>query len=253
MPGGASFLADAARVRIFNRCLRSAHHPVNSILPGDASFDSQPNAWEAAYLRFETPAREVDRFHQRLLRLGARHWPRDAQIVELFCGRGSGLRTLSALGFANVEGVDFSPHLAAWHDGPGHVHVADCRRLPFPDSSRDILIVHGGLHHLPRLPEDLDQTLAEASRVLRPHGRFVCVEPWITPFLRCVHAVCDVPLARALSERIDALAAMLEHERPTYEQWLREPERVRHALRTHFKAETESIRWGKLLFVGLKA
>src|SRR5437762_12555511 len=50
-----------------------------------------PNPWEAAYLRFETPEEEIRKFIGRLNRLGARQWPSDAEIVELFCGRGNGL------------------------------------------------------------------------------------------------------------------------------------------------------------------
>src|SRR5439155_8665936 len=45
--------------------------------------------WEAAYLRFETPEEEIQKFIGRLNRLGAPQWPRDAEIVELFCGRGN--------------------------------------------------------------------------------------------------------------------------------------------------------------------
>ena len=32
----------------------------------------------------------------------------------------------------------------------------------------DVVIVQAGLHHLPRLPEDLKMTLAEMLQVLRP-------------------------------------------------------------------------------------
>src|ERR1700747_1697627 len=69
--------------------------------------------WEAAYLRFETPEEEIQKFVARLHRLGARQWPRDAEIVELFCGRGNGLIALQRLGFTRLEGVDFSPRLVA--------------------------------------------------------------------------------------------------------------------------------------------
>ena len=50
--------------------------------------------WEEAYLRFETPDQEIRKFHKRLVALGAGDWPRDSRIVELLCGRGSGLRAL---------------------------------------------------------------------------------------------------------------------------------------------------------------
>jgi ubiquinone/menaquinone biosynthesis C-methylase UbiE len=210
----------------------------------------QPSTWEAAYLRFETPDEEIRKFRGRLLRLGAKAWPRDSQIVELFCGRGGGLRALDSLGFATVEGIDLSPCLAALYDGPGTVIVGDCRRLPYPDFSKDVLIVQGGLHHLPRLPQDLDSTLAEASRVLRPGGRFVTVEPWLTPFLRVVHKVSEQRLARAMSAKIDAFAVMTENEKETYDRWLASPEMILDRFRAYFDIERQNVAWGKLALVG---
>src|ERR1700756_1943642 len=123
--------------------------------------------WEEAYLRFESPEKEIRKFIGRLKFMGAMKWPRNARIVELFCGRGSGLRALHQLGFREVEGIDLSPSLAGEYTGPGKILVGDCRRLPFEKASKDILIVQGGLHHLPVLPGDLDQTLSEAERVLK--------------------------------------------------------------------------------------
>jgi ubiquinone/menaquinone biosynthesis C-methylase UbiE len=209
-----------------------------------------PDPWEAAYLRFESPQEEVQKFMERLRRLGAEKWPRDAEIVELFCGRGSGLQALAKLGFTRVEGVDLSPRLLAEFAGTAKVIAADCRKLPFQDSSRDILIVQGGLHHLLTLPEDLAQTFYEMRRVLRPNGRVMIVEPWLTPFLRFVHFVCQNPLARRVSSKLDALATMIEHERRTYEQWLHQPDAIKKLVREHFAPVHESIAWGKWYFVG---
>ena len=53
--------------------------------------------WEAAYLRFETPEQEIQKFLKRLRKLGAGEWPSGAKIVELFCGRGNGLHALERL------------------------------------------------------------------------------------------------------------------------------------------------------------
>src|ERR1043165_7998538 len=75
------------------------------------------NPWEAAYARFETPLQEQRKFLRRLTKLGALNWPRDAEIVELFCGRGNGLTALSRLGFTRLEGVDLSPTLIALYPG----------------------------------------------------------------------------------------------------------------------------------------
>src|SRR5216684_8145747 len=209
-----------------------------------------PDPWEAAYLRFESPNQEIQKFTKRLTRLGASQCPRDAEIVELFCGRGNGLIALERLGFTRLEGVDLSPRLVAQYRRPAKCVVGDCRRLPFADRSKDVLIIQGGLHHLSALPEDLRQTFSEMRRVLRISGRAVLVEPWLTPFLKFVHALSENPLARRVSNRIDALAVMIQFERRTYEQWLGQPELIRKIARAHFVPVHESFEWGKWNFVG---
>jgi len=209
-----------------------------------------PNAWEAAYLRFETPEEEVRKFLRRLCRLGAEQWPKDAQVVELFCGRGNGLNALQQLGFTKLEGVDLSPALLANYTGPANCVVADCRQLPFPGVSRDIAIVQGGLHHLPELPGDLERVVAEVRRVLRPGGRFIVVEPWQTPFLRFVHWIGSFSTARRAWAKLDALETMTELERTTYEQWLRQPQMVLRCLEANFATERKFIGWGKLMWLG---
>jgi SAM-dependent methyltransferase len=213
--------------------------------------ESSTEQWEAAYLRFETPEEEIQKFGRRLLDLGAQAWPRDAEIVELFCGRGNGLHALAGLGFTRLEGVDLSRALVTQYAGPARCYVADCRRLPFPDRSKDILIIQGGLHHLPRLPEDLEQTLSEARRVLRENGFLVVVEPWLTPFLRLAHAACRSRVARRLAPKVDALATMIRYEGETYEEWLARPETITGLLQKYFQPRKNSFRWGKVRFLGL--
>ena len=218
-----------------------------------AEQDHSPgNPWEDAYLRFETPEEEVRKFIGRLKFMGAMKWPRDAKIVELFCGRGSGLRALHELGFNEVEGIDLSRSLAAQYDGPGRILVGDCRQLPFENASKDILIVQGGLHHLLTLPDDLDRALAEGVRVLRENGLLVVVEPWPTLFLSVTHALCRNRLIRALSPKIDALASMIYYERDTYRQWLTQPRLILESLQKAFQCERRHFRWGKIYFAGRK-
>ena len=133
------------------------------------------------------------------------------------------------------------------------LHLADCRDLPLDDQSFDAAIVQGGLHHLPKLPEDLELVLSEVSRILKPTGRFYVVEPWLTPFLRFVHLVVQNPLMRRLYAKGDALAEMIEHERETYEQWLSRPSEVLEVFGRHFVSSERKMTWGKLLLVAKPA
>jgi SAM-dependent methyltransferase len=211
------------------------------------------SAWEAAYRRFETPEEETRKFAQRLRRLGASGWPPSSRAIELFCGRGSGMRALAEAGIRSHRGADLSVALLALARGSGPVVAADCRRLPFREGAFDLAVVHGGLHHLLRLPEDLDLVLAETRRALAPRGLFVAVEPWISPFLRLVHALCRNRAVRVVWKRGDALATMIENERESYESWLSAPSLVLARLRAAFPPELCRVRWGKLYYVGRRA
>lgn len=214
--------------------------------------DQIQNYWEEAYTRFETPEEEIRKFIGRLEKLGQSEWRRDAEIVDIFSGRCNGLRALEQLGFTNLEGVDISPALLSHYDGAARLYTADCRELPFPDESRDIIIVQGGLHHLPELPLDLDKTLSEVRRVLRPDGRFVMVEPWQTPFLRLVHFLSERRAVRAVSDKFDAFATMTHYERDTYFRWLGRDREILDVLKRHFDEILLRKTFGKLFYVGKK-
>lgn len=217
-------------------------------IPPAAPSSQEP--WESAYLRYETPEEETCKFLRRLRRAGALQWAREGQIVELFCGRGNGLRALERLGFSRFTGIDLSPTLAAQGFGRGRIVVGDCRRLPYATGTQDVATIHGGLHHLPRLPEDLDQTLAQIRNVLKEDGLLFVVEPWQTPFLSLAHRLVRNRFARRLSGRIDALGSMIEQEGQTYQRWLASPQLVMDSLRSFFHPEMCREAWGKLLFVG---
>ena len=68
------------------------------------SDDEARERWEEAYVRFETPEEEVKKFVLRLKKLGQAAWHREAQIVDIFCGRGNGLKALEILGFRKSGG-----------------------------------------------------------------------------------------------------------------------------------------------------
>ena len=85
--------------------------------------------------------------------------------------------------------------------------------------------------------------------MLRPSGRLLCVEPWQTPFLRCVHAVSASP-ARHAWDKLDAFQQLYEHEHTTYDNWRSRPAEITGLLERHFTAERVATRWGKLMWMG---
>jgi ubiquinone/menaquinone biosynthesis C-methylase UbiE len=155
------------------------------------------------------------------------------------------------MGFSRVIELDLSPRLLGARERAAQRAVADCRRIPIASRSIDVAIVQGGLHHLPQLHEDLPTTLREVARVLKPGGLFMAVEPWRTPFLDFVHWLCTRAIARQLSPKIDALATMIEHERATYEAWLRNAEEILQVFDRFFTRRQMRVAFGKLSYLGV--
>ena len=66
---------------------------------------------------------------------------------------------------------------------PGVRLVADARHLPFPDDLIRAIVLTDVLHHMP----DVRSFFAEASRCLRPGGKILMIEPWVTPWSRFIN------------------------------------------------------------------
>jgi SAM-dependent methyltransferase len=54
--------------------------------------------------------------------------------------------------------------------------VVDAQRMPFADRSMRAIIMTNVMHHMP----DVSRFFAQASRCLRPGGKILMIEPWIT-------------------------------------------------------------------------
>ena len=208
--------------------------------------------WEAAYNRFESREEERSKFRKRLRAMGVHTLPKGICVADLFCGRGSNLDVLGELGFQNVLGVDLSPSLLCQYKGPAKLFVGDCRDMKLADRSVDLVIVQGGLHHLPKLPEDLELCLSEINRILAPDSLVLFVEPALTLFLRIVHFCCGVKLLRKMYARLDALAVMIGHEKEGYFNWLHNLDSLRGIASERFDPLLDRTSFGKWYFLGRK-
>jgi SAM-dependent methyltransferase len=105
--------------------------------------------------------------------------PSGKHILEYGCGLGGQAFDLSDRG-AMVTGIDISDVAVAQarRRAAGHAAdrlkfvTADAENLEFPEGSFDLVCGSGILHHL-----DLNKSLAEVKRVLKPGGRGVFYEP----------------------------------------------------------------------------
>ncbi|HET9051053.1 MAG TPA: methyltransferase domain-containing protein [Candidatus Dormibacteraeota bacterium] len=107
----------------------------------------------------------------------ARVTPGDT-VVDLGTGRGEALVVACEMGAARAIGVDYAPaalRLAARTLDAHGVRDrclalrADARRLPLPGGCADLVLMLDIVEHL--TPAELDATLSEAVRILRPGGR----------------------------------------------------------------------------------
>ena len=112
-------------------------------------------------------------------RLSRNEIPRAAlagkRVLDSGCGSGRYSQALISYGASEVVGVDFSPENIrnAITINSRYIRresvsfkIADIRKLPFPDSSFDVVFSNGVVHHLP----DPAEGVSELLRVLRPGG-----------------------------------------------------------------------------------
>ena len=89
---------------------------------------------------------------------------------------------------------------------------ADAERLPVADRSVDLYTIGFGLRNVTRI----DRALAEARRVLKPGGRFMCLEftPEITPLLQPLYDLYSFQIVPFLGQVVagdrDAYAYLVE-------------------------------------------
>jgi len=110
------------------------------------------------------------------------------RILDVGCATGRQLLRLGQAGANQLTGLDLAPRIVevAGHQLAAAGLTADLKsgdaeeRLPWPDSSFDVVCLSGVLHHFFR-PQD---ALAEIARVLVPQGRLIMLEPWFVTPLR---------------------------------------------------------------------
>ncbi|HLZ26675.1 MAG TPA: methyltransferase domain-containing protein [Chloroflexota bacterium] len=129
----------------------------------------------------------------------------DEHVLDLGCGAGHAALAVAAHA-AEVTAVDVTPDMVATASRLAAqrgvtnltVRLADVAQLPFPDARFDLVTSRVAAHHF----ADPRQALAEAFRVLRPHGRLLLIDS-VAPemaaldtFMQCFELLRDASHVR---------------------------------------------------------
>lgn len=105
------------------------------------------------------------------------------RVLDVATGTGDVAFAIHDAGAYEVIGLDFSSVMidaaeakARQRNSPVDFIVGDAMRLPFDDGIFDACTVSFGLRNMP----DYTAAIAEMTRVLRPGGKFICLE--MTPY-----------------------------------------------------------------------
>jgi len=108
------------------------------------------------------------------------HLPEDAAILDVGCAKGFTLHDFKLLmPKAAIAGLDISQYAYdhCIEDVKPFMQVGNCKSLPWPDKSFDLVLAINTVHNLPL--EECKQALREIQRVSRKHA-YVNVDAWRT-------------------------------------------------------------------------
>lgn len=117
-------------------------------------------------------------------------------ILDVACGNGTLLRTLSKKASAHAFGVDLSEKMiaSARERYPNCTFaVSSCAPLPFKTESMDIITVSCAFHHF----EDPHAFSDECMRTLKKNGMVYMAEPFFTPVIRWLANTVIFPFSKS--------------------------------------------------------
>ena len=97
-------------------------------------------------------------------------WHGDEAVLDAGCGVGVYYTKLTEL-YPDIDysGIDLSPGMVEKHPAGDQVTLGDAQKTTFPDDSFDVVMANHMLFHV----ADIDATLEEFKRVLKPGGVIV--------------------------------------------------------------------------------
>lgn len=131
--------------------------------------DTTTKSWNEHYTRHASVLLYPD---EQLVRLLAKYAKNKKTALDVGCGTGRHVKLLYEYGCDFVVGVDISFNALAQCKKilHGNFVQANTQKLPFGDSSFDIVVAWGSLHYTTK--DILSEMLQEIKRILLPDGIF---------------------------------------------------------------------------------
>jgi SAM-dependent methyltransferase len=136
-----------------------------------------------AYLKMQTagPVYKPERYHEaERIAIGKLFWniPPEANILDLGCGTGSGVRFLNEHGYENVYGLDLDPRKVEAADHP-HILLGD---IAYPPSFFPLFDVIYSSHCLEHV-FDIEAAVEKMKSITTKRAKFFIILPYpdLTP------------------------------------------------------------------------
>lgn len=113
---------------------------------------------------------------QRLEKMNVLSLKKDSQILDIGCGNGNLIAFLEAKGFTDLAGIEPDAELIKEQVSKTELRAGKASSLPWEDKSFDAVLVMAAMHHF-ETDEELEKSLNEIHRVLKPGGQFSFCEP----------------------------------------------------------------------------
>ena len=135
--------------------------------------------------------------------------PLPAIIVDIGCGDGNLLKTLSTKGYNNLYGFDLRiPERSGSNISLTKGSMLD---IPYPDHFADVLICFNAMHHLLN-DQQYHGFLSQCLRVLKKGGQFFLVEPEKNFFRKLQNGVAKIPIVSDFGPLKEQKIALLEEK-----------------------------------------
>lgn len=145
-------------------------------IPDEAALDkAYPPTYHAYLPQPNALARYLKRrYWRKKARRCARYVGREAAVLDAGCGSGDFLIEMRELGFSNLRGVDFNPHVVRRaRQQDLEVYEGELTAAPIPPESLDLIVMTNFIEHV----YDPLETLRSCRELLAPGGFIVGETP----------------------------------------------------------------------------